>query len=276
APARRLHHIARDAVGGRQVVDGDHAGDHAQGVPHGRRRLAYDLHLNARRREVLLDQGVDGALGDDDALVDDHHRATDHRDLGQDVRGQDHRVIASQRLDQLADLADLLRVEPDGRLVQDQHRGVAHDRLGQSHALSVPFRQLADQTVLDIGDPAAFHGIGHALLAFGAWYALDLRYELQIRRDTQVRVERDVLRQVADTPADLERLTEDVVAGHLGAAAAGRHEAGKNAHRRRLPGAVGAEEADDLARRDLERHVADRGDGAVVFREVLNFDHPAD
>src|SRR5262249_40833582 len=98
----------------------------------------------------------------------------------------------------------------------------------------------------------------------------------EIWRDAHIRVERHALRQIADAPAYLERLAEDVVAGHLRAAAAGGHEARKDPHRRRLTGAVGAEEAHDLTGRDAERHVADRGDGAVVFGEILNFDHPAD
>ena len=46
-------------------------------------------------------------------------------------------MLAGQRLDETADLGDLLRVETDGRLVEDQHVRIAHDGLGQAHALPV-------------------------------------------------------------------------------------------------------------------------------------------
>ena len=45
-------------------------------------------------------------------------------DLGEQVAGQeDRRALAVQRQQQLTDLADALRVEPVGRLVEDQQRG---------------------------------------------------------------------------------------------------------------------------------------------------------
>src|SRR5438270_2135378 len=53
------------------------------------------------------------------------------------------------------------------------------------------------------------------------------------------------------------------------------HEAEEHAHRRRLPGAVGAEKAEDAAPRDSERQVVDRDDLAVLLREVGRFDDVA-
>src|SRR4029077_14257946 len=50
-------------------------------------------------------------------------------------------------------------------------------------------------------------------------------------------------------------------------------EAGDGAHRRRLPGAVGAEEAEDLAIRGREGDVTDRREVAVPFAQVRDFDH---
>ena len=42
-----------------------------------------------------------------------------------------------------ADLGDLLRVEADGRLVEDQHGRIAHDRLGQADPLPVALGEVA-------------------------------------------------------------------------------------------------------------------------------------
>ena len=44
-------------------------------------------------------------------------------------------------------------------------------------------------------------------------------------------------------------------------------------HRRRLAGAVWAQEAENLAALDLEADVVDGRHAAVAFREVLNLDH---
>ena len=53
----------------------------------------------------------------------------------------------------------------------------------------------------------------------------------------------------------------------------GRHVAGQDPHRRRLAGAVGPEEAEDLALVDAEADVVDGGEAAVLLGEVLNLDH---
>ena len=84
------------------------------------------------------------------AVADQDHALTDRLDLGQDVRREDHRVLLLARRrrrqsgDQRADLADLDRVEADGRLVEDQHRRIVHDRLREPDALAVALRERAD------------------------------------------------------------------------------------------------------------------------------------
>ena len=56
-------------------------------------------------------------------------------------------------------------------------------------------------------------------------------------------------------------------------AGGGGEVAGQDAHGGRLAGAVGAEEADDLAGRHVEGHVADGGVVAVVLGQVADVDH---
>ena len=63
---------------------------------------------------------------------------------------QNDGVLAGQRLQQLADLDDLLGVEAGGRLVQNQDVGVVDDGLGQAHALPVALGELADEAVPDL------------------------------------------------------------------------------------------------------------------------------
>jgi D-sedoheptulose 7-phosphate isomerase len=68
-------------------------------------------------------------------------------------------------------------------------------------------------------------------------------------------------------------IREDVMPGHDHGALGGRHIAGNDPHRRRLPGAVRAEKSQDFAPFHGEADVVDRGDRAVAFREVLDLDH---
>src|SRR5207248_1172100 len=56
-------------------------------------------------------------------------------------------------------------------------------------------------------------------------------------------------------------------AEHAGRAAAGEDQPGQHLQRRRLAGAVGAEERHHLARLDGERHVGDGVDGLVLAAE---------
>ena len=60
------------------------------------------------------------------------------------------------------------------------------------------------------------------------------------------------LRHVADPPADADRVGDQVAAGDRGGAGGGFEQRGQHAQRRRLAGAVGAEEADDLTGLDVE------------------------
>src|SRR6516165_10204682 len=69
------------------------------------------------------------SLPDDATARDDDHTLADRFHLGEDVAREEHGAAAAQTLDQAADLDDLRRVEADRRLVQDQDRRIAAQRL---------------------------------------------------------------------------------------------------------------------------------------------------
>ena len=64
---------------------------------------------------------------------------------------------AGQALDQLPDLDDLFRVQPQGRLIQDQHRRIVEQRLSQPDPLLVPSREIGDQAVAHVAQRQALH-----------------------------------------------------------------------------------------------------------------------
>ena len=53
--------------------------------------------------------------------------------------------------------ADLVRVQADGRLVQDDQFRLMHQRVRQADALPIAFGELADDAPAHIGQAALFH-----------------------------------------------------------------------------------------------------------------------
>ena len=158
-----------------------------------------------------------------------------------------------------------LHVEPGAgvqrrqRLVQQQQGGLAGQRPGQGHSLGLAAGQLAGLAVgqgveAEPAEPVAGHAPG--LLAAGAAGAGP---EGHVLRHGQVREQPVVLEHEAHGPPG--RLHEragagvvDDLPGQLDAAAGHRGKAGQRVQQRGLPGAVGPEHAEHLARRRGERH----------------------
>src|SRR5262249_18624525 len=72
-----------------------------------------------------------------------------------------------------------------------------------------------------------------------------------------------------------ERLAEGIVASHAHLPRSGRKDAREDAHRGRLAGAVGTEEADDLALAHREADAANGLDRAEALRDVAQLEHRA-
>src|SRR5581483_8790631 len=269
--------LALDFVADRRAVtirfgDARHAGHPAQRryrVAAGRIDLDVHRFRSAQPRRQVL-RRVDG---DDLPLVDDDDALARLADFRQDVRAQDDRVGARELFDQLPRFDDLLRVEAGGRFVEDQHVGVVDDCLREADALLVPLRQFAALPLRHIGDARPIHDGANAIGAPGGGDAFDLRHEAEILGDGHVGVERRRFRQVSGAALGFDRLVEDVEPGDERFAFSRRHVTGEDAHRRRLAGAVRAEEPEDLAALDAEAHVFYGGDAAVALGEVLDLNH---
>ena len=75
-------------------------------------------------------------------------------------------------------------------------------------------------------------------------------------------------RALADTRREIAAVEQDAAGGRL-------DDAGDDAQRRRLAGAVGAEQRDHLARVDGEVHVPDHGGLVVARRQPFDLEHRA-
>src|SRR5713101_8168448 len=136
-----LDFVADDAVVAIDFCDaGDprHALEPRRGIGAGR----MDLHVHCLRAPQPRDEVGRRVDGHDLALVDDPDALAGLRDLREDVGAENDRVIARELLDELTRFDDLLRIEARRRLVQNQHVRVVNERLGETDALLVPFREL--------------------------------------------------------------------------------------------------------------------------------------
>ena len=215
-------------------------------------------------RRVL---GHHAAVGDDD----DARAGRGH--LGQDVRAQDDGVLAAERLDQVARLDDLLRVEAAGRLVEDEHGRIAEQRLGQADALpAAPWTACRSDRSARCAMRA--FSIARSTSRRRSLDALDLAHEVQIRAHAHVGIERHGFGQIADVGAGLERLAWRRRSPRpRRRPPEGGQIPGQHAHGGRLARAVGAEKAEDFALADVEGHVGDRHTRAVVLGQVLDANH---
>jgi hypothetical protein len=94
------------------------------------------------------------------------------------------------------------------------------------------------------------------------------KYQHVAQREIPVEVE--LLRREADEPARLAPLALVVVAEDANAAAARARQADDSVDRRRLPGAVGTQKAEELAGADAQRDAVDRYDASVTLDEAVD------
>ena len=189
------------------------------------------------------------------------------------MRREKDRVFFAQFADQGAHRTNLGRIEPGGRLVEDQYRGIGQQGVGEADALAVTFRQSADDLPANVAEPAAFEDIFDASPPRVAVEILDAAAETKVFLDAHLKIERAAFRHVADIAAHAERIPEDIMAGDGGRPGGGGLVAGEDAHRGALAGAVVAEEADNLPALDVEGDVLDGGVVAIKFRQSTHMNH---
>jgi hypothetical protein len=110
-------------------------------------------------------------------------------------------------------------------------------------------------------------------LRVGGAEAADFGDEAKEFLDGHLRVGGRALGQVAEFALHGDGVGGDIDAVHGGGAGVGAQEAGDQLHRRGLAGAIGAEEAQDVAAFDGESDTVHSANGAESFNQAFNFDH---
>ena len=230
------------------------------------------------RRAVDLDRLPAGVLGDElgrragrdrAAVGHDHHRVGQALGLLDVVgRHQDRRALGAQGVDQRPELLAHLRVEADGRLVEQHEARAMHERPRDQQPPAHPAGELVDPRV------AAVDEVGHLqrpldrVAPLGAPDPVEVGEDAQVLLDRQRRVEVVELRDDAALRPGLLRLAGQLEAEHLELALVGDRLRGQQAHRRRLARAVRPEQADARPHGHVEVEPVHRGDRPVPLDDA--------
>ncbi|GMA24854.1 hypothetical protein GCM10025864_26130 [Luteimicrobium album] len=161
------------------------------------------------------------------------------------------------------------RVETRERLVEHEDLRVVGERRGELDALLVAQRQLLHLVRAAVRDAQDLRPALHRVPGLGRRLAVQAGQVDELLVDAHARVQAALLRHVADPAPHLE-VDGLPVPPHL--TRVGSEDAQGDPHGRRLAGAVGTDEPEDLPRRDVERHVAQGADRAVRLVEVVDLE----
>ena len=218
------------------------------------------------------------ALGDHAALVQ-HVDALGERGHGlHDVLDQqDGDARVADVADDLDDLGDLGRIEAGHHLVEQQQARPGGERAGELQALAAGDGEVGAHLVELVRHadlPATASASRSRQLAVGG---------AEIGADHDVLAHADLGERLGDLEgahhaggADpVRRQAGDVLAVEGDAAGIGRLEAGDGGEQRRLAGAVGPDQADDLALPHVERGLVDGLQAAERLGELAHLKHGA-
>ena len=231
------------------------------GLPTPRHRL--DVDVGQRVGVVGGAQAVGGVAGDHAAAADQADVLAQLLGLLEVVRGQqDRRALGVQAADVAPQLEPQLEVDARRRLVEDHELGLVHERAGEQEAAAHAAGELGRARGRLRAQVEDVDHLARAPARFGAAHAVVAAVVDERLLDVEEAVEVDVLLGEADHPARLGRVV--AVAEHARLAGGGADEVADGRDQRRLAGAVGAEQAEELAGRYDEVDGVEREQSVVV------------
>ncbi|MGF6416251.1 hypothetical protein OKW37_008010 [Paraburkholderia sp. MM5482-R2] len=162
-----------------------------------------------------------------------------------------------------------LRVEIRQRLVEQKYVGPDRERARNRDALLLAAGQLPGIAFGERAQPHHVERLANARVALRLRYTPHFQTERDVLRNGHVRKQRVALKHhagialVGCEPRDLGVADPDFAVARL-------DEARDHAQRRRLAAAARAEERDQFALGDIERHVGDRGRRTVLLAQIAH------
>ena len=223
--------------------------------------VRFDLDT-ARPREVVRRAG-----GDDATLAQDRDAVAHELHLAEQVRVQQHRDAAPlQLLQNVAHGAPPGRIERRGRLVEEEQRRRADERLRDPEALLHALRHRLDARLARVRKPDEREQLDAFRFAAGRAGETLVQLEHLVRARPAGKAEQ--LREVPERAPRRRRARRG--AADLRAAARRPHEAARDLDERGLPRAVRPEQAEELAVTDLELDARERLRAPVPLLERAN------
>ena len=164
--------------------------------------------------------------------------------------------------DIVPELLAKLDVDAGGRLVEDEDRRRMDHRLGDQQPALHAARQGAGISVGLVLEPDRAQQLDRPPVGFRDAVEAGLDLERLARREEGI--EQDLLRHDSDRPLGVARILVDVEAPDRGAAAALGDQAGEDVDQGRLAGAVGPEQAENAAARDVQGDAVERPLAAAI------------
>src|SRR5450759_934155 len=161
-------------------------------------------------------------------------------------------------------------VDSGGRLVEKQDVRPVHEGARQRELLLHPARQRFGAPVAKWLD-LPVNGRDE-LVPFLDGRSEHRREELQVLGDAEVGIERESTRHVAHARANRPQVFDDIQAEHGRGAPVGDKKRRQDAKERRLAGAIGSDEPEQLALADIERDVVECLDRRERLTERTNLD----
>ena len=162
------------------------------------------------------------------------------------------------------------RVQADGRLVEEQHRGAVEQRGGDLQPAQHAAGERPREAVEHRRELHRLDRLLDPLASLASRHAGDAPVEVEVLIRRERAVDGDRLGDVADAGAHREASRADVEAGHERASLGRRQQRREHADHRRLAGPVRPEQAEHLAGGDREGDAADGFELAEADDEVVD------
>ena len=187
---------------------------------------------------------------------------------------QDRQVeVLADRADRVAELSDLLVVQPAGGLVEQQESRLRDERSRELDSLERPEREAAGESVGAVGELDVVERLQRLTAAAPLRERAHarVRADEEVLEDGHVLEEDDVLERARDAEPDdaVRRRASQVLAVEHDASLVRAVEARDEVEERCLARAVRADQPADLPGVELQRHVGEGEDAAEPPRDVL-------
>src|SRR5690348_2939590 len=128
------------------------------------RRVAHESHSSVREPQNRAGLRARARVRRDSSRFESHRARRQRRNLGFPMHAhQDRASRVAHPPQRLREPGNALRVEPRGRLVEQQHRRIVQQRSGNRHALAHPARKRAHLRILALLKPDLFEQLRNPL-----------------------------------------------------------------------------------------------------------------